>query len=381
MAQHEVAVVGAGLLGLATARALAARGRDVAVVEQATVGHPGGGSHGSCRIFRLGYPDPGYVTMAARSRRLWHDLEAESGRVILHPVPQLTFGPGLAAVHEGMRAAGAPAGLLTAAEAAERFPGVAAGGPALLEPESCVTAADQALAALAAAAPPVRTGFRVTSVADDGREVTLRSADGGVLTARSAVLCAGPWTAALAAQAGLRVPSAPTLEQVAYLAPADGAGPGGSAGTGGGTGPAMPIFIHQPEPAPYGLPVPGSRLYKMGIHPSGPPADLSRLTQEEDAALAGRFREVAARFLPSHQPVAVRSERCVYDNTPDDDFVLDRSGLVVAGCGTSGHGFKFGPLLGGWLASLALGEAPDPAAARFALGRFSRPAGASTGSP
>jgi sarcosine oxidase len=119
----------------------------------------------------------------------------------------------------------------------------------------------------------------------------------------------------------------------------------------------------------------------MGIHPSGPPADLSRLTQEEDAALAGRFREVAARFLPSHQPVAVRSERCVYDNTPDDDFVLDRSGLVVAGCGTSGHGFKFGPLLGGWLASLALGEAPDPAAARFALGRFSRPAGASTGSP
>ena len=156
---------------------------------------------------------------------------------------------------------------------------------------------------------------------------------------------------------------------MAYLAPADGAGP------------AMPIFIHQPEPAPYGLPVPGSRLYKMGIHPSGPPADLSRLTQEEDAALAGRFREVAARFLPSHQPVAVRSERCVYDNTPDDDFVLDRSGLVVAGCGTSGHGFKFGPLLGGWLASLALGEAPDPAAARFALGRFSRPAGASTGSP
>ena len=77
MAQHEVAVVGAGLLGLATARALAARGRDVAVVEQATVGHPGGGSHGSCRIFRLGYPDPGYVTMAASSRRLWHDLEAE----------------------------------------------------------------------------------------------------------------------------------------------------------------------------------------------------------------------------------------------------------------------------------------------------------------
>jgi sarcosine oxidase len=375
MAQHEVAVVGAGLLGLATARALAARGRDVVTVEQATVGHPGGGSHGTCRIFRLGYPDPGYVTMAARSRQLWHDLEAESGRVILHPVPQLTFGPGLAAVHDGMRAAGAPAELLTARAAAERFPGVAAGGPALLEPESCVIAADQALAALAAAGPPVRTGFRVTAVQDDGRQVTLRSADGGVLTARCVVLCAGPWTAGLAAQAGQRVPSAPTLEQVAYVAPADGTG------AADGAVPGMPVFIHQPEPAPYGLPVPGTSLYKIGIHPSGPPADLGRLTQDPDAVLTARFREVAERFLPAHRPVAVRAERCVYDSTPDDDFVLDRSGRVIVGCGTSGHGFKFGPLLGGWLAGLALGEEPNPAAARFALARFSRPAGASTGSP
>jgi sarcosine oxidase len=252
---------------------------------------------------------------------------------------------------------------------------VAAGGPALLEPESCVIAADQALAALAAAGPPVRTGFRVTSVQDDGRQVTLRSADGGVLTAQCAVLCAGPWTAGLAAQAGLRVPSAPTLEQVAYVAPADGAVPAD------GVPPQMPIFIHQPEPAPYGLPVPGSGLYKIGIHPSGPPADLDRLTQDEDAVLAARFREVAARYVPSHHAVAVRAERCVYDSTPDDDFVLDRSGRVVAGCGTSGHGFKFGPLLGGWLAGLALGEDLDPAADRFALARFSRPAGASTGPP
>jgi glycine/D-amino acid oxidase-like deaminating enzyme len=28
---------------------------------------------------------------------------------------------------------------------------------------------------------------------------------------------------------------------------------------------------------------------------------------------------------------------------------------VVIGCGTSGHGFKFGPLIGEWLADLATG--------------------------
>ena len=43
----------------------------------------------------------------------------------------------------------------------------------------------------------------------------------------------------------------------------------------------------------------------------------------------------------------------------------------MIGCGTSGHGFKFGPLLGGWLASLAPGGRRIPAE-RFGLGRFSR---------
>src|SRR5215472_3978413 len=105
---HDVAIVGAGLLGFAAARALAADDRDVVVLEQATIGHPGAGSKGSCRIFRLGYDDPEYVTAAWRARELWHELEAESGRQILHPAAQLTVGPQLDDVHAAMRAAGAP---------------------------------------------------------------------------------------------------------------------------------------------------------------------------------------------------------------------------------------------------------------------------------
>jgi sarcosine oxidase len=40
----------------------------------------------------------------------------------------------------------------------------------------------------------------------------------------------------------------------------------------------------------------------------------------------------------------------------------------VIGCGTSGHGFKFGPLIGEWLAGLATGSAAAPA--WFSLSRF-----------
>ena len=71
----EFVIVGAGLLGLATAAALTRRGRQVTVLEQATAGHPGAGSKGSCRIFRLGYPDPPYVALARQARDFWTELE------------------------------------------------------------------------------------------------------------------------------------------------------------------------------------------------------------------------------------------------------------------------------------------------------------------
>ncbi len=55
----EVAVVGSGLLGSATARALGARGVSAVALEQFDLGHARGSSHGATRISRLSYPDPG----------------------------------------------------------------------------------------------------------------------------------------------------------------------------------------------------------------------------------------------------------------------------------------------------------------------------------
>ena len=137
----------------------------------------------------------------------------------------------------------------------------------------------------------------------------------------------------------------------------------------------MPIFIsHSAAPMPYGLPVPDSPLYKIGLHQSGPAADPDRQRQDEDAGLTARAARLAARHVPGYRPQPVRTERCIYDNTPDEDFIVDRAGRIVVGSGTSGHGFKFGPLLGSWLASLAAGDR----ACRCPVSR--RPGSASAGS-
>jgi sarcosine oxidase len=358
-ARADFVVIGAGVTGLSAAWALNRRGREVVVLDQAPVGHLGGGSHGTCRIFRRGYDDASYVTLAGRARAPWTELEEACGERLLHPTPQLTFGPQMPLVLAAMTAAGAACELIPETEAVERYPGVTVIGETLVELASAVIAADKALAFLTGLAGPpgtVRTGVHVSALADDGRVVRVRTSAGDI-DAGAVIVCAGPWTSRLLATAGIGVPGSATLEQVAYLEPADGS-----------AAPEMPIFVHYSPEFPYGLPVPGSRRYKIGMHHSGPRVDPDHQDRSADDGLSERFEQVAKKFLPGFEPRAVMQERCIYDNSPDTDFVVDRSGNVVVGSGTSGHGFKFGPLIGEWLADLALGGASPRA--RFALARF-----------
>jgi len=45
---------------------------------------------------------------------------------------------------------------------------------------------------------------------------------------------------------------------------------------------------------------------------------------------------------------------CLYTNSPDGHFILDRVGdRAVIACGFSGHGFKFAGVIGEILADLA----------------------------
>jgi glycine/D-amino acid oxidase-like deaminating enzyme len=75
------------------------------------------------------------------------------------------------------------------------------------------------------------------------------------------------------------------------------------------------------------------------------------------------------------------SRMCMYAMTPDEDFILDRfPGYenVVVGVGFSGHGFKFGPLIGRMLADCLLGDEPEFSLAPFSLGRFASPGRSAT---
>jgi sarcosine oxidase len=345
-AEVEFVVVGAGLLGLATAWQLIRRGRDVLVVEQAQVGHAGSGSRGLCRIFRLGYDDPRYVEMAKQALPLWRELEGATGSQLLTTTGQLTFGPGLDLLREGLAAAGAPFDLWSSSETTRRFPEIAPPGPAVFEPESGVIHAERCLKMLRLAVD--------ASLHEDVAVVRLEDHESGVSVATTAgtvkasvvVCCAGPRTASILANAGIRVVMWASLEQVAYFA---------SRHSGLGQ---LPVIVERADPMIYGLPTPDGGQFKVGRHQSAAPVALDRAEMQPDPDDDGPLVAAVGRLLPGFGSRPVFSERCFYDNSPDENFVVDRIGRIVIGAGTSGHGFKFGPLLGEVLADLAQGLEP-----------------------
>jgi len=348
------------VLGLAAACSLSHRDIEVLLLEAVTPGHPMAGSKGSARIFRVGYPDPLYVEMAVGALAQWRLLENESGLDLLDTTGQLSFGPDVGAVTEAMAETGMEYEELSAAAAAARFPALRPTGPVLYEPESGVLAADQCLRALHASGKfTVRSGHPVATVEDAGDQAHVLLRDGTRLAAEVVVTCAGPQTLALVPGLRAAVLRPASWQQVVYL------------GVDGAAVPP-PVFIEWGPDMVYGLPVAGQPLYKLAQHVPGPPLPQAATPSTEhtdDPTSLSTLTEAARRLLPGLDPAPVATERCLYDNTADGDFIVDRVGRIVIGSGTSGHGFKFAPLLGDLLADLAMGLRPPIDLSRFSLKR------------
>ena len=327
----EVVIVGAGVMGLATARALARAGRDVVLCEQFEVGHEHGSSHGGSRIVRLSYPDERWVRLAQEAYPLWRELEAECGRALLEQPGTLDLGD-WQANRDALAACGAPFEVLDAAEIERRFPiRVEPGASGLFQADGGIVFADLALQALlasaAAAGVELRDGLRVDSVEENGDGVVA----GGV-RARVAVVTAGAWAPAL-----VGVDATPTRETTSYFSLDE----------------PVPSVIEPNGGSAHGyaLAAPGIGM-KAGLHQSGPAVDPDE-PGGPDAEIAERTVAWVERRFRVTGPAA-RVETCLYTRRPNDEFLLERKGRIVVGSPCSGHGFKFAPLIGQRLAALAL---------------------------
>jgi sarcosine oxidase len=334
MRRADVVVVGAGINGLATARALAQKGVDVLLVEQFRIGHTRGSSHGRSRIFRLAYAEPYWVQLAQEAFDGWRELEAETGTRLLdlHGLLELVR-PGETGSRAALEECGVPFELLSASETADRFPvAVPDGFSAIFQPDAGIARADLAQQAFLASVR--RHGGSVV------QETPVESL--GNIDTRAVVVTAGSWARGLLARAGIDLPVVVTRETVGYFRleserPIPSVVDLKPGARGHGT-----YALHDPE---YGL--------KIGIHMSGPVVDPDDEGAPEPE-LVELLGEAAARWFPAADPEPAQLDTCLYTTTDDERFILERHGRIVVGSACSGHGFKFAPAVGQKLAALAL---------------------------
>jgi sarcosine oxidase len=332
---YDVIVIGVGAMGSAACYHLARRGKRVLGIERYDIPHAMGSSHGVNRIIRLAYYEhPSYVPLLRRAYPLWRELEQGFGEQLLFITGSIDASDAEDTVFTESRRScelhGLPHEVLTSAELTRRFPGyrLPVGHTALLQPEGGFVMSERAVVAhtfgALAAGAEVHGRERVLEWSETASGVRVRT-DRGEYEAEQLVLAAGAWMGQLVpALVGLAVPERQVLgwfqpHEPARFAPS-----------------AFPVFnLTVPEGRYYGFPVHGIPGFKIGrYHHREERIDPEAWEREPDAEDERVLRQVVERYFPAANGPVMTLRSCIFTNTPDEHFILDRlapgSPVVVA---------------------------------------------------
>jgi sarcosine oxidase len=348
-AESQIAVIGAGIVGLSTAYALRRRGAAVAVFDPT----PGmGQSAGGTRIFRHQHEDASLIPLARDARAGWERWGEELGvRLVGTDGTLLAAAPEVLAERaERLGAAGLECLVADPARQSSALPLLRPPTDlALLDPRGGVIHAAAAIDALAGALRDDLRPDRVEGCREEAGEAVLLTAAGPRRFGK-AIICAGVATPALASQIGVEVSAevewharisyplrAPPTEVPACWQD--------RAGTHGETAYGTPV----PDDAAFAIGLTGEGV-DLGVTDEGliaHPADL--------AQIAARTTEYVRRVFPGLEPRPVAYRLCQSVSLPDgpDDVRVWSRGPFT--CVVGGNLFKMAPALGAGLADAATG--------------------------
>lgn len=367
----KVIVIGGGIMGLATAWGLHRRGHAVTVYEQGPIPNPLGSSGDQHRLIRYPYGDhSGYARMVRQAFEAWELLWDDLG--VRHYQATGT----LCIVREGQSAwveqSAAELGRmhlpyeeLDAAAIGQRHPFIDAGDVrfALFTPTGGALFPERITAALAKhlriEGHAVFTETQVASV--DPATATVRLADGKRDGADAVVVAAGPWADRLVP--ALRGRVTPSRQVTVYLQP-----PAAYATAWA----EAPMILDQVAATSGGFyavpPVAGSDL-KIGDHAFSLTGDPDRDREASGTDIAQVVELCRGRLRDLKAYAVLRGKTCFYTATDDECFIAERqdSAWILSPC--SGHGFKFGAIMGLACADAIDGGRSAESLAEWAAGR------------
>lgn len=374
----DAIVLGAGVMGSATAYYLAKAGVRVLLLEQFELNHQKGSSYGYSRVIRYTHDHPIYINMARAAYQLWFALEDETGEKLYVKTggldisfpQQPTFQKRLKCASE----AGLEYEYLTDSEVCKRFPQFHPdeGMHALYHPDTGYLRASRCVLAFTRRAQTLGTTLidqtPVTSISKSENGVTVFTTTESY-TADLLVLTAGSWTNELLAQLGLNLPLCVMPMQLAFFE----ATPESEF-----LAERFPVFYFHIKDnygdTPYGIADDGGIGVKVstcyGWETVSSPTQVDYTPSQlwiED------IRQFIRRYVPSANGQLMSTRRCLYTMTPDKHFIIDSHPdypHVVIAAGFCGRGFNFSTLVGKILADLALFGKTEHDTSLFKLSRF-----------